>query len=153
MFPNGFPANGLSWFPQNTQIPPQLPMPGIPFQQQLHGNQGSLSTTMLPGMQPNMFAQSIYATGLVGQNQMAFGMGSPFQQIQPPAQQGFPSNSGAPLSFIHVHLVIVVEKHFMVQEGKGGDQPSEVHCGLLHTELISRVRPFCKECITNVNFL
>jgi len=99
MFPNGFPANGLSWFPQNTQIPPQLPMPGIPFQQQLHGNQGSLSTTMLPGMQPNMFAQSIYATGLVGQNQMAFGMGSPFQQIQPPAQQGFPSNSGAPPQF------------------------------------------------------
>ncbi|WVZ03185.1 hypothetical protein V8G54_023991 [Vigna mungo] len=99
IFPNGFPANGLSWFPQNTQIPPQLPMPGIPFQQQVHGNQGSLSSTMLPGMQPNMFAQSIYAAGLVGQNQMTFGMGSPFPQLQPPAQQGFPSNSGAPPQF------------------------------------------------------
>ncbi|RDX94584.1 H/ACA ribonucleoprotein complex non-core subunit NAF1, partial [Mucuna pruriens] len=94
MLPNGFSTNGMSWYPQNTQISPQLPMSGIPFQQQLHPNQGSLSTTMLPGMQPNMFAQSMYATGLVGQNQMAFGMGPPFPQNQPPiftAQQGFPS--------------------------------------------------------------
>ncbi|CAJ1978972.1 unnamed protein product [Sphenostylis stenocarpa] len=91
LLPNGFPTNGISWYPQNTQIRPQLPMPGIPFQQQLHANQGSLSTNMLTGMQPNMFAQYIYATGLVGQNQMPYGMGSPFPQIQPPAQQGFPS--------------------------------------------------------------
>jgi len=99
MLHNGFPANGVSWFPQNTQIPPQMPMPGIPFQQQVHGNQGSLTTTMLPGMQQNMFAQSMYAAGLLGQNQMAFGMGSPFPQLQPPAQQGFPSSSAAPPQF------------------------------------------------------
>ncbi|KAK7404964.1 hypothetical protein VNO78_06055 [Psophocarpus tetragonolobus] len=93
ILPNGFPTNGMSWYPQNTQISPQLPMPGIPFQQQLHPNQGSLSTTMLPGIQPNLLVQSLYAAGLVGQNQMAFGMGPSFPQIQPPnsaAQQGFP---------------------------------------------------------------
>nr|KYP68830.1 H/ACA ribonucleoprotein complex non-core subunit NAF1 [Cajanus cajan] len=94
MLPNGLPANGMPWFPQNTQISPQLPMQGVPFfQQQLHPNQGSLSTTMQPGMQSNMFGQSMYATGL-GQNQMTFGMGLPFSQMQPPifaAQQGFPS--------------------------------------------------------------
>ncbi|KAG4390430.1 hypothetical protein GLYMA_06G297000v4 [Glycine max] len=94
MLPNGFPTNGMPWYPQNPQISPQFPMPGIPFQQQLHPNQGSLPTTMLPGMQLNMFAQSQYAAGLAGQNQIAFGMGSPFPQSQPPifaAQQGFPS--------------------------------------------------------------
>ena len=93
MLPNGYPTNGMPWYPQNPQISPQFPMPGIPFQQQLHPNQGSLPTTMLPGM-PDMFAQSQYAAGLAGQNQMAFGMGSPFPQSQPPmfaAQQGFPS--------------------------------------------------------------
>lgn len=95
MLPNGFPTNGMPWYPQNTQISPQLPMPGIPFQPQLHPNQGSLPPNMLPQMQPNMFAQSLYATGLVGQYQMPFGVGPPFPQNQPPpifaAQQGFPS--------------------------------------------------------------
>ncbi|KAK7312776.1 hypothetical protein VNO77_36903 [Canavalia gladiata] len=93
LLPNGFPTNGISWYPQNTQVSAQLPMPLIPFQQQLHSNQGSLSTSMLPGVQPNIFAQPIYAPGFVGQNQMAFGLSSPFPQIQPPicaAQQGFP---------------------------------------------------------------
>ncbi|XP_027347112.1 H/ACA ribonucleoprotein complex non-core subunit NAF1-like [Abrus precatorius] len=93
LLPNGFPSNGISWYPQNTQISAQLPMPGIPFQQQLHSSQGPLSTPMLPGVQPNIFAQPIFAPGLVGQNQMTFGLNSPFPPIQPPicaAQQGFP---------------------------------------------------------------
>ncbi|KAL2320666.1 hypothetical protein Fmac_029635 [Flemingia macrophylla] len=106
MLPNGFPANGMPWYPENTHN--QMPMAGVPFQQQLHPNHGSLSTTMQPGMQSNMLGQSIYATGL-GQNQMTFGMGSPFPQMLPPiftAQQAFPSTelysniiSGGPPQF------------------------------------------------------
>lgn len=95
LLPNGFPANGMQWYPQNTQIYQQLAMPGIPFQQQLHPSQGPLSTAMLPGVQPNMFAQPMYAQGLVGQNQMTFGLSTPFAQIQPPLgtpQQSFPSS-------------------------------------------------------------
>ena len=92
LLPNVFPTNGISWYPQNTQFSHQLPLPGIPFQQQLPPpSQGA----MLPGVQPNIFAQAMYAQGLVGQNQMPFGLNSPFQQIQPPmcaAQQGFPSS-------------------------------------------------------------
>ncbi|KAK7263623.1 hypothetical protein RJT34_31216 [Clitoria ternatea] len=94
MLTNGFPTNSIPWYPQNAQISPQLPMPGIPFQQQLHPGQGLLSTPMLPGIQPNILA-SMYAAGPLGQNQMAFGLNSsPFPQIQPPqcaVQQGFPS--------------------------------------------------------------
>ncbi|XP_061349539.1 H/ACA ribonucleoprotein complex non-core subunit NAF1-like [Gastrolobium bilobum] len=119
MLPNGFPTNnGIPWYPQNTQISHQLPVPqGNPFQQQFHPSQGSLSTNLLPGAQANILAQLLYAQGLVGQNQLTFGLNSSFPQIQPTmcaAPQGFPStelqsernlnlhsstNSGAPQQF------------------------------------------------------
>ncbi|KAK7257466.1 hypothetical protein RIF29_31467 [Crotalaria pallida] len=97
--PNAFPTNGMPWFPPNTQIPHQLPVAGFPFPQQLHPNQGPLSPAMFPGVQPNMFAQPMYAQGPFDQNQMAYGFGAPFPQIQPPvfaAQQGFPSGELQP---------------------------------------------------------
>ncbi|OIW08389.1 hypothetical protein TanjilG_03065 [Lupinus angustifolius] len=90
--PNAFPSDGMPWYPQNTQIPHQLPM--LQFQQLLHPSQGPLSPVMFPGVLPNIFAQPMYAQGLVGPNQMPFGMNTPFGQIQSPifaAQQGFPS--------------------------------------------------------------
>lgn len=124
MAPNGFPPNGIPFYPQNTQFSHQLPMPGMQFQQQLLPNPGSLLTNMLSGMQPNIFAQAMSAQGLPGQNQipqnylgqnqmpqnylgqnqmpqnqMAFGLSSPFSQIPPPyfpAQQGFPSTESQP---------------------------------------------------------
>ncbi|KAE9620660.1 hypothetical protein Lal_00019591 [Lupinus albus] len=92
--PNAFPNNGMPWYPQNTQFPHRLSVPGMQFQQQLHPNQGPFLPAMFPGVLPNMFAQPMNAPGLVGQNQMQFGLNTPFQQIQPPvfaAQQGFPS--------------------------------------------------------------
>ncbi|MED6182660.1 hypothetical protein PIB30_030739 [Stylosanthes scabra] len=97
VLPNVFPTNGMSWCPQNTQYPHQLPMamPGVPFQQRLP--QGA----MLPGVvQQNILAQAaIYAQGLMAQNQMAFGLNSPpFPQMQQPPmpQQGFPHNESSP---------------------------------------------------------
>ncbi|CAL0328976.1 unnamed protein product [Lupinus luteus] len=94
LLPNAFPNNGMPWYPQNTQIPHQLSAPGMQFQQQLHPNQGPFLQAMFPGVLPNMFAQPMNAPGLIGQNQMQFGLNTPFQQVQPPvfaAQQGFPS--------------------------------------------------------------
>ncbi|XP_054813647.1 uncharacterized protein LOC129314280 [Prosopis cineraria] len=79
--------NGISMFPGNVQNPYQLPMTGIPFQQQLGPNLGSLPLpgTSLP-VQPNIFAQPMYPRGLVGQNQMTFGMN--FPQIQASVSSG-----------------------------------------------------------------
>ncbi|CAL0303915.1 unnamed protein product [Lupinus luteus] len=91
--PNAFPSNGMPWYTQNTQIPHQLPT--LQFQNMFHPSQGPLSPAMFLGVLPNVFAQPIYAQGLVGPNQMPFGMNTPFGQIHPPifaAQQGFPSS-------------------------------------------------------------
>lgn len=106
LLPNGFPTNGISCYPQNPQISHHLSVPGIPYQQQLHPNHGSFFPNMLPGLQPNIFAQPMYALGLMGQNQMTFGLSSPFPQMQSPifpAQQGFPSTELQPDRNINLH--------------------------------------------------
>ncbi|KAF7805900.1 H/ACA ribonucleoprotein complex non-core subunit NAF1 [Senna tora] len=84
LLPSGLPPNGIPWFPGNVQNPYQLPMSGMPFQQQLGPSLGSLPTTMFPGVQPNIFAQPTYPLGHVGQNQMTFGLNSHIPQLQPP---------------------------------------------------------------------
>ncbi|KAK2432175.1 ERD (early-responsive to dehydration stress) family protein [Trifolium repens] len=76
----------------------QFPVPGNPFQQQMNPSHGTHFPTMMPGVQPNIFAQqAIYAPGFVCQNQMPFDSRPPFQQIQQPPifqtqQQGFSPN-------------------------------------------------------------
>ncbi|KAK2444962.1 H/ACA ribonucleoprotein complex non-core subunit NAF1 [Trifolium repens] len=96
-FPNAFPSNAMSYYPQNTQFS-QFPVPGNPFQQQMNPSHETQFPTMMPGVQPNIFAQQpMYAPGFVGQNQMPFDSRPPFQQIQQPPifqtqQQGFSPN-------------------------------------------------------------
>ncbi|KAK2433405.1 H/ACA ribonucleoprotein complex non-core subunit NAF1 [Trifolium repens] len=96
-FPNAFPSNAMSYYPKNTQFS-QFPVPGNPFQQQMNPSHGTQFPTMMPGVQPNIFAQQpMYAPGFVGQNQMPFDSRPPFQQIQQPPifqtqQQGFSPN-------------------------------------------------------------
>ncbi|XP_028751855.1 H/ACA ribonucleoprotein complex non-core subunit NAF1-like isoform X2 [Neltuma alba] len=93
LLPNGFPPNDLSLFPGNAQNPYQLPVTGIPFQQQLGPNLGSLPLpgTSLPLVQPNIFAQPMHPQGLLGQNQMTFGMSFPQVQtcVRGGGEQGF----------------------------------------------------------------
>ncbi|XP_061346745.1 H/ACA ribonucleoprotein complex non-core subunit NAF1-like [Gastrolobium bilobum] len=83
MLPNGYPTNGVSWYLENNQIPHQLPVAGIPFQQQLNPSHGFPPPPIFPRVQPNIFAQPMYAQGPVDQNQITFGLSSPFPQIQP----------------------------------------------------------------------
>ncbi|KAI4334007.1 hypothetical protein L6164_018750 [Bauhinia variegata] len=91
MFPNALTSMFLQ---ENTQNSYQLPVPGIPFQQQVNLAQASLPTTILPGMQPNIYRQPMFPPGLVNQNQMTFGLSPHPAQMQPPlcAEQGFLSN-------------------------------------------------------------
>ena len=99
--PNAFPTNGTPWFPANTQISHQWSVPpGVPFQQQLNPSQVFPPATMFPGVQPNMLAQPMFAQGLGGQNQMTFGLSSPFSQVQLPicAGQQFPSSDLQPVT-------------------------------------------------------
>lgn len=94
VLPNGFPTNGVSWYPGNTHISHQLPVPGVPFQQQLNPNHGFPPAPIYPGVQPNIFAQPMHAQGPMNQNQITFGLSSPFPQIQPPINFHSSSISG-----------------------------------------------------------
>ncbi|KAJ1410713.1 Translation protein, beta-barrel domain superfamily [Sesbania bispinosa] len=96
MLPNGFLPNGVTWYPENTQIPHQFPVPGIPFQQQLNPFPGCPPATIFPGVQPNIFTQLMNAQGPVNQNQITFGLSSPFTQIQPLTNLHSSSISGNP---------------------------------------------------------
>ncbi|XP_058729558.1 H/ACA ribonucleoprotein complex non-core subunit NAF1-like [Vicia villosa] len=109
LLPNAFPTNVGSYYPQNTQFSHQFPVPGGPFQQQLNPSYGTHFPTMMPGLQPNIYPQQpniypqqpVHAPGFVGQNQMPFGLSSPFQPNQPSpifqAQQGsFQQNQPPP---------------------------------------------------------
>ncbi|KAK7272353.1 hypothetical protein RJT34_28883 [Clitoria ternatea] len=102
VFSYGFPVNGVSMCPANTQFSHQLPAPGIPFQQQLNSGHGTPPAATFPGIQFNIYAQLMYALGTVDQNQTTFGLSSPFSQIQPPINlqtNYIPPNQQAPHQF------------------------------------------------------
>ncbi|XP_027343330.1 H/ACA ribonucleoprotein complex non-core subunit NAF1-like [Abrus precatorius] len=100
---NGFPANGVSWYLNNAQFSHQLPVPAIPFQQQLGPSHGFPPATIFPAVQPNnMCAQLMHGQRPVDHNQITFELNSPFFQIQPPINllnSSFPSNQHAPPQF------------------------------------------------------
>ncbi|XP_045802917.1 H/ACA ribonucleoprotein complex non-core subunit NAF1-like [Trifolium pratense] len=86
---NGFPTNGVSWHPENTQFSHQLPTQGIPYQQQFNPSHRFPPPNAYPGGQPNM-----YAHGPMNQNQQ-----SPFPQFQAPTKfhpSSIPCNQGGP---------------------------------------------------------
>ncbi|KAK7324741.1 hypothetical protein VNO77_28544 [Canavalia gladiata] len=99
---NGYTADGVSGYHNNTQFSSQLPVPGIPLQQQLNLSHEFAPATIFPGLHPNIFSQLMYAQGTMDQNQITFGLSPPFSQIQPPIHlqtSPFPDNQHAPHQF------------------------------------------------------
>ncbi|XP_004487320.1 uncharacterized protein [Cicer arietinum] len=116
MPPNWVPTNGVSWYPENTQISHQMPpVPGIPFQQQLNPIQmfptptNPIQMFPTPTMYPPGVQADTYAHGPMNQNQFTFGLRPAYPQFPPPTnfhssyvsgnQHGPPHQFDPPINF------------------------------------------------------